>query len=97
MGVHQFGGGRSDSLQVRRSEEFWYEEKKKKLEEVIVDILCDVCHQATALEFGTLKAHWGYGSKHDGERYEVQLCETCFFYALTVLKTAKRDHHMFDE
>jgi len=53
------------------------EVKAKKLEEVIVDILCDVCHQATALEFGTLKAHWGYGSKHDGERYEVQLCETC--------------------
>ena len=73
------------------------EVKAKKLEEVIVDILCDVCHQATALEFGTLKAHWGYGSKHDGERYEVQLCETCFFYALTVLKTAKRDHHMFEE
>ena len=39
------------------------EVKAKKLEEVIVDILCDVCHQATALEFGTLKAHWGYGSK----------------------------------
>ncbi|MDM1769309.1 hypothetical protein ACFODO_14055 [Acinetobacter sichuanensis] len=27
----------------------------------------------------------------------AQLCETCFFYALTVLKKAKRDHHMFDE
>ena len=41
------------------------EVKAKKLEEVIVDILCDVCHQATALEFGTLKAHWGYGSKQE--------------------------------
>lgn len=68
-----------------------------QLQEVTVNVLCDVCDQVTTLEFGTLKAHWGYGSKHDGERYEVQLCESCFFYTLTVLKTAKRDHHMFDE
>lgn len=65
------------------------EVKAKKLEEVIVDILCDVCNQATALEFGTLKAHWGYGSKHDGERYEFNFVRLVF-YALTVLKTAKR-------
>lgn len=71
--------------------------KAIQLQEVIVGVLCDICHQSTTLEFGTLKAHWGYGSKHDGERYEVQLCETCFFDVITVLKTAKRDHHMFDE
>lgn len=73
------------------------EVKATQLKEVTVDVLCDICDQATTLEFGTLKAHWGYGSKHDGERYEVQLCETCFFYTLTTLKIAKRDHHMFDE
>lgn len=39
-----------------------------QLKEVTVDVLCDVCDQATTLEFGTLKAHWGYGSKQDGER-----------------------------
>lgn len=73
------------------------EVKTTQLQEVTIDVLCDVCQQATTLEFGTLKAHWGYGSKHNGERYEVKLCENCFFHALTVLKTAKRDHHMFDE
>lgn len=26
-----------------------------------------------------LQAHWGYGTKHDDERYEPHLCEDCFF------------------
>ena len=39
--------------------------------ETVVDITCDVCRQSTSVEgygqqFGTLQAHWGYGSKHDG-------------------------------
>ena len=42
-------------------------------------------------------AHWGYGSKHDGERYELQLCEKCFFYALATLKKGRADEFMFDE
>ena len=42
-------------------------------------------------------AHWGYGSKHDGERYELQLCEKCFFYALATLRKERADEFMFDE
>ena len=42
-------------------------------------------------------AHWGYGSKHDGERYELQLCEKCFFYTLATLKKERVDEFMFDE
>ena len=34
-------------------------------------------------------AHWGYGSKHDGEK--------CFFYALATLKKERVDEFMFDE
>ncbi len=42
--------------------------------ETVADITCDVCCQSTRVEghgfqFGALQAHWGYGSKHDGERY----------------------------
>ncbi len=48
--------------------------KQLKQVEVVTDILSDVCNQATQLEFGTLSANWGYGSTHDGERYELQLC-----------------------
>ncbi|MBA1261990.1 hypothetical protein [Stutzerimonas stutzeri] len=46
--------------------------------ESIHDVLCDVCGESTrvegyGLQFGTLHASWGYGSTHDGERYEVHL------------------------
>ncbi|WP_242769881.1 hypothetical protein [Acinetobacter towneri] len=39
----------------------------------------------------------GYGSKYDGERYELQLCEKCFFYALATLKKERADEFIFDE
>ena len=42
-------------------------------------------------------AHWGYGSKHDGERYEVHLCEACFFRALSGLRRERMVNTMFDE
>ncbi|ENV35633.1 hypothetical protein [Acinetobacter gerneri] len=56
--------------------------KQLKQVDVVKDVLCNVCNQSTKLEFGNLSAHWGYGSKHSGEKYELQLCEKCFFYAL---------------
>lgn len=71
--------------------------KQLKQVEVVTDVLCDVCNQLTQLEFGTLSANWGDGSKHDGERYELQLCEKCFFYALATLKKERVDEFMFDE
>ena len=73
--------------------------KQLKQVEVFTDVLCDVCNQSTELEFGTLSAHWGYGSRHghDGKRYELQLCEKCFFYALATLKKERADEFMFDE
>ena len=71
----------------------------KKLQQVrfITDVLCDVCKQSTTLKFATFSAHWGYGSTHDGDRYELQLCEKCFSYALATLKKERRDAFMFDE
>ena len=71
--------------------------KQLKQVEVVTDVVCDVCNQSTKLEFGTLSAHWGYGSKHDGERHELQLCEQCFFYALATLIKERADEFMFDE
>lgn len=70
--------------------------------ETVTDIVCDVCGESTRVEhgghqFGTLKAHWGYGTTHDGERYEVHLCELCFFQALANLKQERRTHHLFSE
>jgi hypothetical protein len=68
----------------------------------IVDITCDVCCQSTLVEgygqqFGTLQSLWGYGSKHDGQRYEVHLCESCFFRTLGALRRERMVNTMFDE
>ncbi|SDY51242.1 hypothetical protein [Acinetobacter kyonggiensis] len=71
--------------------------KQLKQIEVVTDVVCDVCNQSTKLEFGALSAHWGYGSKHDGERYELQLCEKYFFYALATLKRKHLGEQIFDE
>ena len=66
------------------------------------DICCDVCDANTRVagygnQFGSLKALWGYGSAHDGERYRVHLCETCFFGALAYLRQERRIASLFDE
>jgi len=52
------------------------------------DIPCEVCGESTRVagygqQYGTLEAHWGYGSNHHGDYYRVRLCEPCFFAALT--------------
>jgi hypothetical protein len=70
--------------------------------ETVTDIVCDVCGESTCLktgghQFGTLKAQWGYGTTHDGERYEVHLCELCFFHTLANLKQERRTQTLFSE
>jgi len=66
------------------------------------DIHCAVCGDATRVpgygqQFGTLQALWGYGSQHDGERYQVHLCESCFFGTLAYLCEQRRIHTLFDD
>jgi hypothetical protein len=48
-------------------------------------------------QFGTLQALWGYGAGHDGERYRVNLCESCFFAALAFLKQERRTQNLFSD
>jgi len=73
---------------------------EKKLVNIISGVLCDSCSRNTLTEgtsqFATLQAHWGYGAQHDGEQYELDLCETCFFATLAFIKQERRGHHMFD-
>lgn len=66
------------------------------------DIVCDVCGSNTRVpgygqQFGTLQALWGYGSEHDGERYRVDLCESCFFGTLAYLRQERRINRLFDD
>ncbi|WP_306108835.1 hypothetical protein [Pseudomonas sp. 9AZ] len=44
-----------------------------------------------------LHASWGYGARHDGERYRVCLCEVCFFQVLAYIKQERRIQHIFDD
>ncbi|MEH6800684.1 MAG: hypothetical protein V7681_15430 [Halopseudomonas sabulinigri] len=66
------------------------------------DIHCDVCEANTRVpgygnQLGYLQALWGYGSKHDGEGYQVRLCESCFFGALSHLRQERRINGLFDD
>jgi len=76
---------------------------KEKVEiETVTDVQCDLCLCSTrvtsgGLEFATLQAQWGYGTKHDGERYELHLCEECFFLTLANLKQERRIQNLFSE
>jgi len=63
--------------------------------------LCEVCRGSIRVDgygtqFGVLRASWGYGSRHDGEKYEVHLCELCFFRTLSGLRRERLVHTMFD-
>ena len=49
------------------------------------------------LQFATLQAHWRYGAKNDGERYELRLCESCFFQTRVYLKQEGRSHNLFND
>ncbi|MGZ0895843.1 hypothetical protein [Pseudomonas putida] len=68
--------------------------------EAITDVTCDVCGSSTRMaagsyQYGTLQAHWGYGSDHDGKRFEVHLCEHCFFQTLAYVKQERRVQRLF--
>ena len=69
--------------------------------ETVTNVLCDVCCCSTRLDggnqFGTLQAHWDHGTAHDGERYELHLCEECFFRTLAYFKQERRIQHLLSE
>ncbi|NUT74145.1 hypothetical protein HNO86_03710 [Pseudomonas sp. C1C7] len=70
--------------------------------EAVTDVVCDVCLRSTrvtggGLQFATFQAHWGYGTKHDGERYELHLCETCFFQTRSYLKREQQTQNCFSD
>ena len=62
--------------------------------DAVTDVVCDVCLSSTrvadeGLEFA--------GSQHDGERYELHLCESCFFSTLAYFKQERRVQNLFSE
>lgn len=75
--------------------------------EVVVDVRCNRCGRSCraevppawdGFEYGTLRAQWGYGSKeHDGESYELHLCEGCFFGIISEIEHDRFLGALFDE
>lgn len=70
--------------------------------ETVIDFLCDACGSSTrpengGLQYASLQAHWGYGTRHDGERYELHLCENCFFKTIAYLKGERRTENLFSD
>lgn len=69
---------------------------KKKTVKVVDDVSCDCCGKSTTNyaqvgpDYATLESCWGYGSTNDGSKYNIDLCETCFFEVLTFLKEKRR-------
>jgi hypothetical protein len=66
---------------------------KKKLVKAVNDVLCDVCGNSCTIipdnagpDFATLEACWGYGSKYDGTKFDIDLCEKCFGMTIQFLK-----------
>lgn len=70
--------------------------------EAVTDVKCDLCQCSTrlvtgGLQFATLQAHWGFGTKHDGECFELHLCENCFFVKVAYLKQERCIQNLFDQ
>jgi len=69
---------------------------KKKTVKVVHDVHCDCCGKSTTNynyvgpDYATLESCWGYGSKDDGTRYNIDLCEGCFTEVLNSIKEKRR-------
>lgn len=59
----------------------------------VEDVTCDVCGKScfngTNFEFVKLSNSWGYGSSHDMETWEAQICEHCVDTKLNFINFGK--------
>jgi hypothetical protein len=67
---------------------------------VIDDIRCDICGQSCKVDLGnfaymTLDAKWGYGSEHDLEQWEAEVCEECVKSEFSLVKFRKKEYLPF--
>jgi len=56
---------------------------KKVLKNIEDKVYCDICGKSCSdLNFGSeyavVEALWGYLSKKDGKKFDIQTCEACF-------------------
>lgn len=63
---------------------------------------CDCCGKQCTDDFyndhenATLEAVWGYNSRSDGKKFELELCEDCFYETIRFLKEKRFSHFQAD-
>ena len=76
-----------------------YKQVVRKVEDIVY---CDICGKTCTndnygSEYASLEAIWTYGSKHDGERFDIQLCENCFFETIHWMKNKRLTNLIEDD
>lgn len=70
-------------------------ETKTYKKDIIKDVLCDVCgkscckfieNKLITTESASIIADWGYYSDSDGKKYNIEICENCFYDVIAHLK-----------
>jgi hypothetical protein len=68
---------------------------KDKTVQEIDSVYCDVCGLNCTIEqfgseYATLEALWGYNSTRDGQKFDIQICESCFTDTLNWMKQKRK-------
>lgn len=71
-----------------------YKIVERKVED---QVHCDICGKSCSVEqigneYATLEALWGYGSKYDGIKFDIQICDKCFDDTLTWIKQKRKQN-----
>ena len=71
---------------------------KNKTVKVLDRTICDICGKTCTDDFynnhenATLEAYWGYNSRSDGSKYEIHLCEQCFYDTIAWMKNKRQEY-----
>jgi hypothetical protein len=68
---------------------------KKQQCEKLDEIICDICGESCKKNLGenesaSLTSTWGYDSKKDLTRHNIDLCENCFDKTIDFLKSIRK-------
>lgn len=70
---------------------------KEKTVTVLDSVYCDICGlnctiEQVGSEYATLEALWGYGSRRDGEKFDIHICQDCFDDVLNWMIKQRKDY-----
>jgi len=51
---------------------------------------CEGAEDMFGINHATLDAVWGYGSKSDGSKFEIHLCESCFYNVVEHIRDERK-------